>query len=77
MAEESQKIQTPQKEKPYHNHNREHVSQQTEKSPESKEVGLDDEETEQDRSSRHSHSGGPDKTPKRVIEESANDPYCE
>jgi hypothetical protein len=55
MAEENQKIQTPQKEKPYHNLNREQVLQQTEKSPESREVGLDDEKTEQDRSSRHSH----------------------
>ena len=77
MAEETQKIQTPQKEKPYHNHNREHVSLQTEKSPESKEVGLDDDETEQDRTSRHSHSGGRGKPLRRVIEESINDPYCE
>jgi hypothetical protein len=39
----------------------------------------DDEETEQDRSSsqgrHHHHRGG--RQPKRIIEEWANDPYCE
>jgi hypothetical protein len=38
---------------------------------------LDDEETEQDRTSRQSRSGGRGKPPRRVIEESVNDPYCE
>ena len=45
-----------------------------------KELGLDDEETEQDRSeahSRQSRGGGRGKQPKRVIEEWANDIYCE
>jgi hypothetical protein len=77
MAEETQKIQTTQKEKPYHNHNREQVLQPTEKPQESKEVGLDDEETGQDQTSRQSRSGGRGKPPRRVIEEWANDPYCE
>jgi hypothetical protein len=77
MAEETQKIQTIQKEKPYQNHNLEQVLQPTEKPQESKEVELDDEETEQDRTSRLSHSGGRGKPPRRVIEEWANDPYCE
>jgi len=77
MAEETQKIQPTQKEKPYHNHNREQVQHPREKPQESKEVGLDDEETEHDRTSRSSHYRGRGKPPRRVIEESANDPYCE
>ena len=77
MAEETQNIQTIQKEKPYHNHDRGQVLQPTEKPEESKEVGLDDEETVQDRTSRPSRSGGRGKPPRRVIEEWANDPYCE
>ena len=51
-----------------------------EKMPESKELSLDDEETEQDRSeapSRQSRGGGRGKQPKRIIEEWANDIYCE
>ncbi len=75
MAEETQNIQTIQKEKPYHN--REQVLQPPEKPEESKEVGLDDEETEPDRTSRPSRSGSRGKPPRRVIEESVNDPYCE
>jgi hypothetical protein len=77
MAEETQKIQITQKEKPYHNHHREHVRHQTEKPQDSKDVGLDDEETEHDRASRPSRSGGRGKPPRRDIEESINDPYCE
>ncbi len=75
MAEETQKMQDTQKEKPFQN--REHVVQMAEKPQESKDVELDDEETEKDRTSRHSHSGGRGKPPRRVIEESVNDPYCE
>ncbi len=75
MEEGTQKIQTNQKEKP--NQNREQVLQPTEKAQESKDVGLDDEETDQDRTSRQSRSGGRGKPPRRVIEESVNDPYCE
>jgi hypothetical protein len=76
MAEEIQKMQDTQKEKTFQN--REQVLQTREKPQESKDVELDDEETERDRtSSRHSHSGGRGKPPRRVIEESVNDPYCE
>jgi hypothetical protein len=75
MAEETQKIQTTQKEKPYQN--REQVQQPTEKPQGLKDMELDDEEPEQDRASRQSHSGGRGKPPRRVIEESVNDPYCE
>ncbi|MCX6683639.1 MAG: hypothetical protein NTZ37_02765, partial [Methanoregula sp.] len=49
-----------------------------EKPQEAKELSLDDEETEQDRSSapsRQSRGGGRGKPPKRVIEEWANDIY--
>jgi hypothetical protein len=52
----------------------------TEKPLASKEADPDDEETEQDRSSapsRQSRGGGRGKPPKRVIEEWANDIYCE
>jgi hypothetical protein len=77
MAEETQKIQTSQKEKHSHNHNREQVQHTTEKPQDSKEEGLDDEETEHDRTSRPSRYGGRGKPPRRVIEESVNDPYCE
>ncbi|MHB8165025.1 MAG: hypothetical protein ACYDDV_11935 [Methanoregula sp.] len=51
-----------------------------EKPQESKDLSLDDEETEQDRSAaptRHSRGGGRGKPPKRVIEEWASDIYCE
>jgi len=75
MAEETQKMQDTQKEKPLQN--REQVLQMAEKPQESKDVELDDEETDKDRTSRHSHSGGRGKPPRRVIEESVNDPYCE
>jgi len=75
MAEEIQKMQDTQKEKPFLN--REQILQTADKPQESKDVELDDEETERDRTSRHSHPGGRGKPPRRVIEESVNDPYCE
>jgi hypothetical protein len=75
MADETHKIQTAQKEKS--SQDREKMLLPAEKSPELKDVGLDDEETEQDRTSRQSRSGGRGKPPRRVIEESVNDPYCE
>jgi hypothetical protein len=56
------------------------AEQPAERTPETKELSLDDEETEQDRSaapSRQSRGGGRGKPPKRVIEEWANDIYCE
>ena len=40
-----------------------------------KEVGLDDEDTEQDRTISRGHRGG--RQPKKVYEEWANDIYCE
>lgn len=52
----------------------------TEKPLEPKDLSLDDEETEHERSSahdRHSRGGTRGKPPKRVIEEWANDIYCE
>jgi hypothetical protein len=51
-----------------------------EKPQESKELSLDDEKTEADQSAappRQSRGGGRGKPPKRVIEEWANDIYCE
>jgi len=51
-----------------------------EKMQELKELSLDDDETEQDRNAaqfRQSRGGGRGKPPKRVIEEWANDIYCE
>jgi hypothetical protein len=48
-----------------------------EKSAESKEVGLDDEETEQDRKSTHVRSRHGGRPEKKVYEEWASDPYCE
>ena len=51
-----------------------------EKPQDAKVLSLDDEETEADRSAppqRQSRGGGRGKPPKRVIEEWANDIYCE
>jgi len=82
-SQKTQKVQNTSKEVP-HYHNREQGSRPAEKPEEkpqeSKEPGLDDEETEQDRSSdtpRQSRGGSRGKPPKRVIEEWANDIYCE
>jgi hypothetical protein len=74
MAKETPKIPTTQKEKLYHYHNRKQVLQSTEKPQESKKERLDDEETEKDWTSR---TRGRDKPPRRIIDEWANDPYCE
>ncbi len=53
------------------------VQEKPQEAPE-KEADADDEETEQDRSSasQHHHRRG-GKPPKKIIEEWANDPYCE
>ncbi|MFA4860764.1 hypothetical protein [Methanoregula sp.] len=53
-------------------------AQETPKAVPEKEADTDDEETEQDRSaaSQHHHRRG-GKPPKKIIEEWANDPYCE
>jgi hypothetical protein len=89
-SQNPQNIQNPRRdEHRYHGPRRYHNSQgqaprpaekPEEKMQEPKELGLDDEETEQDRSeapSRQSRGGGRGKQPKRVIEEWANDIYCE
>ncbi|MFY9800995.1 MAG: hypothetical protein WAK10_07090, partial [Methanoregula sp.] len=86
----TQNVQNTSKDVPRHhsrrrNHSyREQGSRPAEKPEEkpqgSKEPGLDDEETEQDRNSdtpRQSRGGSRGKPPKRVIEEWANDIYCE
>ena len=96
MAEEtqseqnSQNVQNTRRDAPRRHGNHPHHTYQeqaprpaekpAEKPQESKELSLDDEETEQDRSSapsRQSHGGSRGKPPKRVIEEWASDPYCE
>jgi hypothetical protein len=64
---------------PRHHPRRDHSPQQTAEKPSDipeKEVGLDDEDTAQDREHHQSrsHRGKP---PKKVYEEWANDPYCE
>ncbi len=85
MADETHNVQDPPNNSPrYHDQRRHHqarepVPHKTEKAQElkEKEVGLDDEETEQDRSSspsRQRHGGRPEK---KVYEEWASDPYCE
>ena len=60
-----------------HHQAREQIPRQAEKAQESKEVGLDDEETEQDRTSspsRPRHGGRPGK---KANEEWASHPDCE
>jgi hypothetical protein len=89
-SQNTQNIQNPRRGAPrYHGPRRYHNPQEQvprpaekpiEKLQESKELSLDDEETEQDRSevpSRQPRGGGRGKQPKRVIEEWANDIYCE
>jgi hypothetical protein len=86
----AQNVQGPRRDAPRHhgNHRRNTYRQQAprpaetpaEKPLESKPLSLDDEETEADRSAappRQSRGGGRGKPPKRVIEEWANDIYCE
>ena len=86
MADEKQNIQDTLKESPRQHDlhrrplNREQVPRPAEKVQELKEVGLDDDETEQDRKSalsRQPRGGTRGKPPKRVIEEWASDIYCE
>jgi hypothetical protein len=60
-----------------HHQAREQVPRPAEKEQDLKEVGLDDDETEQDRASsptRQRRGGRPEK---KVYEEWASDPYCE
>ena len=78
MDDEKQKIQDIQKEKSIPSDKPDKGSESKNKSPQqSKEVELDDEESEQDHRSRTYHSGGRGKQPRRVIEERPDDPYCE
>jgi len=83
MADETHNVPDTRNDSPrHHNQHRHHqareqVPRPAEKAQESKEVGLDDEETEQDRTSspsRQRHGGRPEK---KVYEEWASDPYCE
>jgi hypothetical protein len=86
---DTQKVQNTQRSPPrHHGSRRQHgyreapqpAEKQDDKTQEPKELSLDDEETEQDRSAappRQSRGGGRGKPPKRVIEEWANDIYCE
>jgi hypothetical protein len=89
-SQNPQNIQNPRRDSHrYHGPRRYHHSQEQvsrpagnpeEKMQVPKELDLDDEETEQDRSaapSWQSRGGGRGKQPKRVIEEWANDIYCE
>ena len=82
MEEKTQNIQDTQGERSrQHDHHRHHQNRErarpAEKPVKSEETGLDDEETEEDRSSsrpRPRHGGRPEK---KVYEEWASDPYCE
>ena len=82
MVEETQNIQDPQRERSRQHDQRRHPQNQErsrpiEKPAKSEGTGLDDEETEEDRSSsrpRQRHGGRPEK---KIYEEWASDPYCE
>jgi outer membrane biosynthesis protein TonB len=89
-AQNPQNPQQPRRDAPRHQGSRRHhnyrnqaprpAEKPAEKPQESKDLSLEDEETEQDRSaapSRQSRGGGRGKPPKRVIEEWASDIYCE
>ena len=89
-SQNTQNPQNPRRETSrYHSTRRHHspreqaprpAEQPAEKLQESKDLSLDDEETEQDRSAapqRQSRGGGRGKPPKRIIEEWASDIYCE
>ena len=86
----AQNVQSPRRDAPrYHGNQRRNTYRQqaprpaetsAEKPQDAKPLSLDDEETEADRSAappRQSRGGGRGKPPKRVIEEWANDIYCE
>ena len=83
MVDESHNVPDTRNDRPRpHDHRRhpqvrEQVPRPAEKAEEGKEVGLDDDETEQDRASsppRQRRGGRPEK---KVYEEWASDPYCE
>lgn len=82
MVDETQNTQDTQKGKPrqhdFHRHPQ--VRKQTQpidKPGELKEAGLDDDETEEDRTSSHPRSRHGGRPEKKVYEEWASDPYCE
>jgi len=80
MAEETQSEQNSQNVQNTRREAPRAAEKPAEKPQESQELSLDDEETEQDRSSapsRQSHGSSRGKQTKRVIEEWASDPYCE
>jgi hypothetical protein len=82
MEEKTQNIRNPQGQKnQQHDFRRHHHNQErarpTDQPVKLEETGLDDEETEEDKSSSHPrprHGGRPEK---KVYEEWASDPYCE
>jgi hypothetical protein len=82
MVDETENIQDVQKETDRQHDPRRHLqnreqSRPIEKRVELKEAGLDDDETEEDRTSSHSRSRHGSRPEKKVYEEWASDPYCE
>jgi len=83
MVDETKNEQNAQKERPrqhesrHRPQNRGPGSNPARKAQGTKETELDDDETEQDRTSSHSHPRRGGRPEKKVIEEWANDPYCE
>ena len=80
MAEETQSEQNSQNVQNTRREAPRAAEKPAEKPQESQELSLDDEVTEQDRSSapsRQFHGSSRGKQTKRVIEEWASDPYCE
>jgi hypothetical protein len=82
MVDEPQNMQDTHKERPRQHDSRRHLqnreqSRPIEKRVELKEAGLDDDETEEDRTSSHPRSRHGGRPEKKVYEEWASDPYCE
>ena len=76
MTDDTQHTQNTSTERQRQQRGEQKPSLPAEKSAESKEVGLDDEETEQDRKSTHVRSRHGGRPEKKVYEEWASDPYC-
>jgi hypothetical protein len=82
MVDETQNIRDNQKENPRHHDFRRHPQERKHTRPidkptELKDAGLDDDETEEGRTSSHRRSRHGGRPEKKAYEESANDPYCE
>ena len=82
MVDETENIQDMQRERPRQHDPRRHLqnreqSRPTEKPVKLKEAGLDDDDTEEDRTPSHSRSRHGGRPEKKVYEEWASDPYCE